>query len=139
MSLPALDSLRKPEPPLRSESTKLSSQLSHDSRAPIGEFREANIVKEAGPPRYFSEDANDPVISPKINCLSLTHSRTRGPDAAAQQEEGGGGDTGDLQQPPAPQQRRQPGLRQRGELRPRPGQQRAVRPEQNPRRWTGWE
>ena len=40
MSLPALDSLRKPEPPLRSESTKLSSQMSTDSRSPIGEFSE---------------------------------------------------------------------------------------------------
>ena len=38
MSLPALDSLRKPEPPQRSESTKLSSQLSTDSRSPIGEL-----------------------------------------------------------------------------------------------------
>merc|ERR1719500_699989 len=36
MSLPALDNLRKPDPPLRSESTKLSSQMSQDSRSPIG-------------------------------------------------------------------------------------------------------
>ena len=47
MALPSLDSLRKPEPPQRSESTKLSSQLSTDSRSPIGEsgvFQEANFA-----------------------------------------------------------------------------------------------
>lgn len=37
MSLPALDSLRKPEPPLRSESTKLSSAHAQGHGSPIGE------------------------------------------------------------------------------------------------------
>ena len=46
MSLPALDTLRKPEPPQRSESTKLSSQMSTDSRSPIGEFHEANFATQ---------------------------------------------------------------------------------------------
>jgi len=36
MSLPALDSLRKPEPPLRSESTKLSSAHAQGHGSPIG-------------------------------------------------------------------------------------------------------
>ena len=38
MSLPALDNLRKPEPPLRSESTKLSSAQTQSHGSPIGEL-----------------------------------------------------------------------------------------------------
>ena len=59
MSLPALDTLRKPEPPQRSESTKLSSQMSTDSRSPIGEYHEANFATRP----HFSEDTNDLVLA----------------------------------------------------------------------------
>ena len=59
MALPSLDSLRKPEPPQRSESTKLSSQLSTDSRSPIGEsgvFQEANFATRQPHPTEILRD-----------------------------------------------------------------------------------
>lgn len=67
MSLPALDTLRKPEPPQRSESTKLSSQMSTDSRSPIGEFQEANFATQDRP--HFSEDTNDPALASQDKLL----------------------------------------------------------------------
>ena len=45
MSLPALDNLRKPEPPLRSESTKLSSAQAQSHGSPIGDVEYWPLVR----------------------------------------------------------------------------------------------
>ena len=60
MSLPALDNLRKPDPPMRSESTKLSSSMSTASGAggsPLGHTAQTlqlNRKKQPGAKQAYS-------------------------------------------------------------------------------------